>query len=323
MEDILEYWLWDLMTKHLSMRDSGPPEATRLCFQNIKGGASDLKFLASDSSTALLASTFNGDLVLYDALDMQEQGQISLDGRAYDKCPDLKYITSMRLHQGSLLSLDVSDNQEVVTADSGGDIKIVDIREGINELRKIEGDGIPANCVRYVYSNIAVASNTIKLFDLRDSSHAPVKIKNETGKYFQSIATHPNQRFLCSGSNDGNICVWDPRNYTMPITKHEWHKSHVWEMQFLPSLPDVVASCSSDCLAIVNYNSDRALAHDFGAKVRAQREKVQSLNHENFGLNSCDAHGPSGMVASAGDSGGVVLAKWSTPGGPGYIPRLK
>lgn len=62
----------------LNFNGNNPPETTRLCCQTIKGGAADLKFVLDEQNRAslLLASTFNGDLVAYQAIDLEETGKV-------------------------------------------------------------------------------------------------------------------------------------------------------------------------------------------------------------------------------------------------------
>eukprot|EP00026_Physarum_polycephalum_P010068 Phypoly_transcript_10216.p1 GENE.Phypoly_transcript_10216~~Phypoly_transcript_10216.p1 ORF type:complete len:377 (+),score=82.43 Phypoly_transcript_10216:173-1303(+) len=292
-----------------------PPEMNRLCTQNIKGGASDLQFVHDESrrTSLLLGSTFDGDLVVYETINLKEITMRKLEKQANGAYPDLAYIGSLSLHHGSLTSMDVSTHREVVTAGSDGVVQIVDLGESIKPMRKIEVNGAAIKCVRYTSAGIVVASNQITFIDLRSNSKIP--IKSEKGIGFQSIAPHPHQgNFICSGASDGTVCVWDLRATALPLTTQNLHRDHVWEMHFLPAQSDAVVSCASDTLALVNYNPENALTHDFGAKVRARRELALVHAQERVGLNACDAH-ESGVVLGAGDSGCVVLAKLPTPHG--------
>ncbi len=93
-------------------------------------------------------------------------------------------------------------------------------------------------------------------------------------------------------------------------------------MQFLPAHPDVMTSCASNTFSLVNFNPDRMITHDFGARAQSKREAVYLFDQDNFGMNSCDSHAPSGMVVCAGDCGGVVMTKLDIAGSHDYGLQL-
>lgn len=292
---------------------NNPTQMTRLSWQNIKGGVADLKFVpeGSHSTSLLLASTFNGDLNIYNTNNLEKKMQLNPDVSGYGAYPNLEFHRSLHLHQGSLTSMDITSHREVATGGSDGDVKIVDL-ENFKELRKIAGDGIPINCVKYTSTSIVTASNQIKLLDTR--SNAQTKIRNDKGVPFQSIAPHPHQgNFLCSGSYDGVVNVWDLRSSTIPISSLNSHSDHVWELQFLPGRSggdETLLSTSSSLLSLTLFNPTRVNAHEFGAHVRAHLPKSISLPRQGHNLNTCDSHaGGSGLVAAAGDSGSIILAR--------------
>jgi nuclear pore complex protein Nup43 len=101
----------------------------------------------------------------------------------------------------------------------------------------------------------ANSSGQLKMWDLRQAlknsadAAKPSKILLMSGERIgvTALAQHPTQpHILASGGADGLLTIWDLRQDKAPATLLQGHSSPVWDIKFHPSQPDHLFTCADE-----------------------------------------------------------------------------
>ncbi|XP_074662693.1 nucleoporin Nup43-like [Tubulanus polymorphus] len=89
----------------------------------------------------------------------------------------------------------------------------------------------------------------LKVWDIRQNKDEPTRIFLMTGERvpLHCVDKHPTQpHVVATGAMDGGLCIWDMRQDKFPVTLMDAHSSTMWEVRFHPTSPDNLFTCSED-----------------------------------------------------------------------------
>ncbi|XP_039274354.2 nucleoporin Nup43-like [Styela clava] len=188
---------------------------------------------------------------------------------------------------------------DFVTVGEDGNINLMRIGSD-RLLRKLaKADSCPITDVCFVKQNEICTVNKmgqLRLWDLRSSQDSPSRIvvTSEELIALESVCRHPSRpHILAAGGADGCVTTFDIRKEVAPVTKLEVHDLEVWEVQFHPTSPDNLFTCSEDG-AVRRLDITSELKNQdslISAGNRPPVDVLELLNCHNMAVNSLSISG--------------------------------
>ncbi|XP_044740603.1 nucleoporin Nup43 [Chrysoperla carnea] len=209
----------------------------------FKGDVTEIKFI--NSNTAVVSSS-DGYAILIRVKNDQHGG---FELEEISRFSNLHYFN--KFESSPCTGLSVYD-EDIVTVGEDGRINLLNARQS-RPIQVIENaDSCTLKCVCFLKHNEVLTGNMrgqMKIWDIRatQSTNTPTSTFILSDEYHGAtcVTYHPTQRHVVlTGSEDGLISVWDLRQNMYPVTTLNAHTQAVAEIQFHPSHPNKLFSCS-------------------------------------------------------------------------------
>nr|XP_032837315.1 nucleoporin Nup43 isoform X2 [Petromyzon marinus] len=227
----------------LSEEVAGEPRA--VCEAKHSGDVMDMQFL--DRQSVITASSV-GSLAILTIPD---------DGKT------LRAPRCLPVHRGVCTSVSAR-GQQAASVGEDGLLALVDVAVA-TVLRRYGARAVPcrgggvdwADCtslhaVRHATSSGVLAVNSLgqlKHWDMRRDDLEPTAIMASPGCSLPllCVCVHPSQPHVVAvGGEDGTLQLWDVRQRQAPTALLQGHTAEMWEVQFHPTAPENLFTCSQD-----------------------------------------------------------------------------
>ncbi|XP_050546835.1 nucleoporin Nup43 isoform X2 [Daktulosphaira vitifoliae] len=233
--------LWGLNPEEGELTNDFPPKLLDSIQQD--GDVTQIRFL---DNKYVAVSTDNGTVKLYQVIGENESSKIKLsEVSSWEKLHSLG--------EGQKCSCKDIAICNYSMATIGEDYKINIISLNTKQVHQALEDvsSSPLTCICFLTETQVLCCNAlsqIKLWDLRvDKSDITANINNFTQNQVPvtCIAQHPSQKhFIFTGSEEGDVGVWDMRTNSLLTTMTSGDTSPLTELIFHPLEPDHMFSCS-------------------------------------------------------------------------------
>ncbi|CAI6349248.1 unnamed protein product [Macrosiphum euphorbiae] len=233
--------LWGLTSEDENSAKDFPPKLLDSVQQN--GNVTQIRFL---DNKFVAVSTENGSVKVYRVIGENEDSNIHLEEvMAWDNLHSLG-----KGRRCSCKDLAVC-NFSLATI--GDDYKLNVISLNTKQIHQVlEGiSSSPLTCICFLTDTEVLCCNALsqmKLWDLRvakSSITANINNFTQTQVPITCVAQHPSQKhFIFTGSEEGDVGVWDMRTNSLLTTMNSGDTSSLTEIAFHPLEPDHLFTCS-------------------------------------------------------------------------------
>ncbi|KAI8815340.1 WD40-repeat-containing domain protein [Cladochytrium replicatum] len=320
-----------------SSENRTPPPSTLISHLHSyphNGGVTDLSFAPGDSPTFVTSST-RGEIHTYSIID---------DTSSTVSSPrfSIHHIRSASPFKSTAAITGVAI-QTNIAGPSDPDVAIVN-EKGVAAIVKLEtmqpvyeASGSKADArylcedvlgftgVKWRTSNQIATINSggrLSIWDVRQKRSAMVLESSQKSSGFLSIAVHPGQADkLATGTTSGGVILWDIRFPNISTTSSQIaptvnsesrvfsvHKSDVWDLQFHPTNPSEILTCSEDgSIGAVDWNRKDDLFYSPNFSSLSDRRQFKVLESNRLSINAIDCHPEKSTVVAVGDSGKISI----------------
>ncbi|KAL5243582.1 hypothetical protein ACI65C_010992 [Semiaphis heraclei] len=233
--------LWGLTSEDENSVKDFPPKLLDCVQQN--GNVTQIRFL---DNKFVAVSTDNGSVKVYRVIGENEDANIHLN----------EVMAWENLHsfgKGQRCSCKDLAVCNYSLATIGDDYKLNVISLNTKQIHQVlEGiSSSPLTCICFLTDTEVLCCNALsqmKLWDLRiakSSITANINNFTQTQVPITCVAQHPSQKhFIFTGSEEGDVGVWDMRTNSLLTTMSSGDSSSLTEIAFHPLEPDHLFTCS-------------------------------------------------------------------------------
>jgi nuclear pore complex protein Nup43 len=236
-------YVWQLPTPNEILdegEDLSPEviEPRQICETEHSGDVSALQFMNQDN---FITGSSNGSVTLYKLGNLQMWRNVQTWSDIHKFPVSQCTCTGVACMDDHIVSVGEDGRIAFISVTSKDPLRVID---------KADSCSLTAvDMLKQQEIITANMRGQLKIWDMRSHSDKPSRIFHVCGEEVsvQCVSHHPTQpQLVATGQEDGLLCLWDMRYDKNPLTLLQAHDGAVTEVKFHPTSPDHLFTCSLD-----------------------------------------------------------------------------